>query len=456
MRALVLPLVLTLGLAGCRPASERPAARNAADLPTRPAVLYDAVGELTDVMVHDILNPPQAARAYTYASVAAYEALVPGSPAYRPLAGQLDGLGPVPPPPEGVHYPLAGVEAFLKVAGMMVFSHEDIAAYRAEVHERFREAGLDRAAFERSVAYGEAVGAHVLAWADSDQYKQTRSMPAYAVGDDPGRWRPTPPAYIDGIEPNWVKIRPFVLDSAAEAPLAPPPPFSTAPGSPFMREVMEVAETGRNLTDEQREIANFWDCNPYKMNLQGHAMFATKKITPGGHWMGIAGQASRQAGDDLMGAAEAYVLTALALADGFLGTWCEKYRYCLVRPETVINQHVDPGWQPLLQTPPFPEYPSGHSAISAAAAEVLTARYGDGFAFADSTELRFGLPVRRFPSFRAAAEEAALSRLYGGIHYRAAIEEGMKQGRRVGALVVERVVTRRPALASTSTSSPTP
>ena len=178
------------------------------------------------------------------------------------------------------------------------------------------------------------------------------------------------------------------------------------------------------------------------MHVQGHAMFATKKITPGGHWMGIVAVASREANADLLQSAEAYARTSLALADGFISAWDEKYRSSLVRPETVINGYLDEGWTPLLQTPPFPEYPSAHSVVSAAAATVLTQLYGPQVAFVDSTEVQFGLPARTFPSFEAAAQEAAISRLYGGIHFRPAIENGLVMGRGVGALVVARVHTR--------------
>ncbi len=216
----------------------------------------------------------------------------------------------------------------------------------------------------------------------------------------------------------------------------------TAAASPFMREVREVHAVSRALTPEQREITAFWDCNPYVMNVTGHTMFASKKITPGGHWMGITATAARKADADVLRTAEAYARTSVALADGFVSSWDEKYRSGVVRPETVINTYLDEQWTPLLQTPPFPEYTSGHSVISTAAAVVLTDLFGRDFAYTDSTEARYGLPVRSFRSFEQAAAEAAISRLYGGIHYRHSIEEGQKQGRKVGELVVARVRTR--------------
>ena len=161
-------------------------------------------------------------------------------------------------------------------------------------------------------------------------------------------------------------------------------------------------------------------------------MFATKKITPGAHWIGIAEIASRKANHNVIETVHTYTKTSLAIADAFISCWDEKYRSNLVRPETLINEHIDDAWQPILQTPPFPEYVSGHSVVSGAASEVLTDLFGDNFSFNDTTEVPYGLPIRNFKSFRLAAEEAALSRLYGGIHYRAAIDIGLEQGRDLG------------------------
>jgi hypothetical protein len=267
-------------------------------------------------------------------------------------------------------------------------------------------------------------------------------MPKFSVTNTPGRWIPTPPAYMDAVEPNWARLRPFVLDSATQFRPEAPYAFDTTTASPFMRDVREVVAVSKTLTPEQREITAFWDCNPYVMNVTGHTMYASKKITPGGHWMGITGIVARAAGADPLRAAAAYARTSVALADGFIASWEAKYSTGVVRPETVINLHVDEQWTPLLQTPPFPEYTSGHSVISTAAAQVLTDEFGPQVAFVDSTEAEYGLPVRRFTSFEQAAAEAAISRLYGGIHYRRSIEQGQRQGRKVGELVVARVRTR--------------
>lgn len=438
---------------GCAAGGRGNARASEADL------LHAAMDELTNVMVYDILSPPQSSRVYAYASIAAYEALRPGNPEYRTLAGQLNGLDPVPAPEPGAEYsyPLAAVHAFMTVGRTLIFSRARLDSARLAIEEQIRSGGVAAPVYARSIAYGDSVAAHILGWAAKDHFLQTRGYPKYTVTAAPGRWIPTPPAYMDAVEANWAALRPFVMDSATQFRPVAPPPFDTLPGTRFHDEASEVVALSRSLTEEQRAIAAFWDCNPYVMHVQGHAMFATKKISPGGHWMSIAGLVSRKSRANLMVSAEAYARTSIALADAFISTWEEKYRSRVLRPETYINRYFDEEWVPVLQTPPFPEYPSGHSVISNAAAVVLASQFGTPFAYADSSELRYGLPVRTFPSFEAAAEEAAMSRMYGGIHFRSAVEQGMQQGRKIGALVVakvrtgERVALRPPASASPPT-----
>lgn len=407
--------------------------------------LHRSLKQITDVIVHDIFSPPVASRIYAYSTIAAYEAMVPGHPEYQSLAGQLNGLEPVPQPEAGKDYcyALAGTRAMLIVGKQLIFSEKTIDEYETELMTEFQAANIPQDVYDRSLAHGEAVAKHILAWADKDKYKQTRTFPKYTLNEISARWKPTPPDYMDAIEPHWGKIRPFTLDSAQQFRPIPPTPFEMKDKkSKFYQEAMEVYKV---LDVEQAEkenriaIAKFWDCNPYVSHHQGHVMFATKKITPGGHWMGIAQIACKKADADIMLSAEAYALTAISLADGFISCWDEKYRSELIRPETVINTYVDQAWLPVLQTPPFPEYTSGHSVISAAAATALTSVFGDNFAYIDSVEVEFGMPPREFTSFMHASQEAAVSRLYGGIHYRPACDIGVEQGTLVGANVLKEV-----------------
>ena len=413
---------------------------------SEPEFMHRSMKKLTDVIVHDIYSPPVASRIYAYPSIAAYQAMIPSQSNYKSLAGQLDELTPTPLPDtsQAYCYPLAAIKAFLTVGRTLISSEDQITTFETEIFNEYRSLGIPRSVFDRSLAYGEAVAQHVLEWADGDNYKQTRTFPKHPVDEETETWKPTPPAYMDAIEPHWNKIRTFIIDSATQFVPEPPSPFELAQNSTFYDEVMEVYEVGNNLTEEEAEIASFWDCNPYVMNVTGHVMYATKKITPGGHWVGIVAIASRKANSTFMETLEAYTQTTIALADAFISCWDEKYRSNLIRPETVINEHFDPEWTPLLQTPPFPEYTSGHSVISTAAAIALTDLYGDNFSFTDTTEVEYGLPPRSFDSFLDASAEAAVSRLYGGIHYRPAIDNGVSQGRRVGEFIIEHLETRMP------------
>jgi hypothetical protein len=412
-----------------------------------PEDFHASVDKVTEVMVHDIFSPPVASRIYAYPNIAAYEILAKDNSEYNPLAGQLRGLDPIPEPTtENINFDLAALIAHMDLSRQLIFSEDMITAYRDSLYSVWEDRNKDE--FIASKDYALKVSEHMASWMDKDNYKQTRTMPKFSVDtDDPSRWQPTPPAYMDGIEPHWNKIRPFVIDSAGQFKPTPPPPFSMEEGSDFYSEVKEVYDISNEITakgDESEEvaIAQFWDCNPYVSVTRGHLMFATKKITPGAHWIGIAKIAARKSNANIVETVHTYTKTSIAIVDAFISCWDEKYRSNLIRPETLINDHIDENWEPVLQTPPFPEYTSGHSVVSGAAAVALTSIYGDNFAFDDDTEVQYGLPVRSFTSFKQAADEAAISRMYGGIHYRAAVEVGVKQGRDLGGFVVNKLTMK--------------
>jgi hypothetical protein len=438
--------VCLLVLAGCGPNAKPDEYMPKASDPER----YNAcLNKLTQVIIHDIFSPPVASRIYGYATLAGYEAMAPFNPQYESLGGKMKGFKAAAKPEAGQEYcyPLAGAKAFLTVARALTFSVNFYDEFEPEFYKQFEADGVPDAVRERSMAYGEAVAKNVLEFAAKDHYKQTRGF-KHTVTNEDGTWVPTPPAYMDAAEPKWNNIRCWTMDTCNQFMPPRPPAFSLSKGSPYERELTEVYEVGKNLTQEQKDIAYFWDDNAFVMNVAGHVSYASKKMTPGGHWLAIAQTVGRQQKLDLMRMSEAYVLTAFALADAFIACWDEKYRTKTVRPETVINKSVDPKWTPFLQTPPFPEYPSGHSSISAAAATVLTRLMGDNIAFTDSTEHKYGHGVRSFKSFREAADQASISRLYGGIHYRSALTNAAAMGEKVGQHVLERARTRKEGVVS--------
>ncbi|MEL7249485.1 MAG: vanadium-dependent haloperoxidase [Bacteroidota bacterium] len=408
------------------------------------------IENLTDIQVYDIFSPPVASRVYTYPSIAAYEAMSAGHSDYDSFVGRLSDFTPWTTNADTalVSYDLAAIYAFNAVGKKLVFSEERMEDWQTQVDSIVGSWQVNPKTVEESKAYAQQIVDHIWAWAKQDNYDQTRTMPKFSVTDDPSRWKPTPPAYMEGIEPHWNKMRTLVIDSAAQFRPAAPPAYDLSEGSTFHGLVKEVYDVGNSLDEEQRLIASFWDCNPFVMNQTGHIMHATKKITPGGHWMGIAGVASRTAKSNFMETVQAHTMVSITLFDAFISCWDEKYRSSLIRPETVINEIMDPDWLPTLQTPPFPEHTSGHSVISTASAVVLTQLYGDDFSFVDVVEVKYNLPERSFNSFMEASQEAAISRLYGGIHYRPAIEDGVTQGQQVGDFIVNKLLDNKEGISS--------
>ncbi|MCV0403314.1 MAG: vanadium-dependent haloperoxidase [Chloroflexi bacterium] len=307
----------------------------------------------------------------------------------------------------------------------------EIGAVEASIQAE-RAAVVDPAVLQRSIAHGRAVGEAVATWSDGDGLTEIRALPTYVPPTGIDKWQSTPPNFGPAIEPYWGQMRPFILPSADAC--FPPPhiPYDESPASAFHAQAAAVVEVSKNLTDEQRFIAMFWRDNPLTSGL------------PAGHWFIIANQLVDHLSLRLDDAAEMYARLGVALADAFISCWHAKYVINLLRPITYIQRVIDPAWTSFVKTPQFPEYTSGHSVASQAAAAVLTDLFGR-VAFSDTHRLT-GPPsagTRHFASFQDAASEAATSRLYGGIHYPMGIEIGLEQGAKVGALVLRRLETFR-------------
>jgi hypothetical protein len=426
-------IIILLALTGC--------SKKQTVMPSDAEIIHQNQDQLTQVIIYDVFTPPVASRLYVYSALAAYEAIRFSQEGSASIATKLKGFDNIPQPERDKTYnfTLAASKAFFNVVrNVKVFSVDSLNRYENILFGSFKEK-LDDSVYARSVDFGNKIASAVLARAKNDGYIISRGKPKYLGSNDTGKWRPTPPDYLDGVEWCWNTMKPMVMDSASQFMPGRPPQFSLDTTSLFYRSLREVYTINKNLTEEQMTIARYWDDNPFVIEHSGHMMFGNKKITPGGHWMGICAIASRQSGADAVKTARAYALTALALYDGFISCWDEKYRSSYIRPVTAINETFDPSWLPFLQTPPFPEYTSGHSTITACAATVLSKLYGDNFAFQDTSDLRYIGMQRHFNSFNEAASEASISRVYGGIHYRFSVDTGAEQGRKLGQFISEKL-----------------
>jgi hypothetical protein len=399
-------------------------------------VLHQNEYILTQVIIYDVFTPPVASRIYAYTSLASYEAMRFADPKCKSIVAQLKGFGKPPVPEKGKKYnfALAATKAFFTVAHKVTFSIDSLKKYENKVYKMYQD-NLDDSVYVRSVAFGEQIGKLILKRAAADNYPQTRGKPKYLGENSPAKWRPTPPDYMDGVEFCWGGMKELAIDSSGQFAPPPPPAYSEDERSPYVIQYERVYDQSKSLTDDQTEIAKFWDDNPFVIEHSGHLMFADKKITPGGHWIGITTIACKQSHAGAVKTAQAYALTSVSLFDAFICCWEVKYKYSYARPVTNIEEKLDHNWLPLLQTPPFPEYTAGHSTISAAAASMLTHEFGDNFAFQDTSDLHYIGIQRHFPSFLKASDETAISRFYGGIHYLNSSLEGAKQGHLIGDFI---------------------
>lgn len=395
-----------------------------------------------EVIMEDGFGPPIAARIHAYANLAGYQASYHSEQGYTTMVGKLNGFTTCPTPQDGITYDYrVATVAAMQVACSKLLYRIGISDSLAAVHFAALQAEVPKDVFDRSKAFGVEVGKAVNAYAKADGYSRTQGLPDYEWPRCDSCWIPTPPNFAKPLSPYCGQVRTIVLTGASEFKVPPSIPFSTSKNTAFYKAAMEVMEVKTNLTDEQREIANFWNDNPVLTNYHGHFVFNSRQISPGGHWMNIAQRVLEDQSASMVRCYEVYSTVAFALFDGFTACWAEKFRGNLIRPVTYINQYIDKTWEPLLQTPPFPEHASGHSTITAAAAVVLTAHFGD-VAFVDSTEVPFGWKPRSFKNFKEAAQEASVSRLYGGIHYRRGCDAGNEHGTMIGEAVVRRVHVR--------------
>lgn len=401
--------------------------------------LYRCNEKLVEIIMEDLFTPPVASRVQVYPNIAAFEVLCYKDKNLRSLAGQLTGLTRISAPTNNVDLSLSAMVAFNTVARRMIYSEYMIDAFQAKEIDAWMILNNDTTVRNNSIEYGRKAADEIITWLRKDNYDYTRTLSRYVVVDSAGAWQPTMPDYANAVEPNWPLMRSLVFDSSTMIRAAPPLPYSEKNTSAFYKSAMQVYNQSKKTTATHKLIASYWDCNPNITKSAGHFTYFVHKISPGGHWTRIAGQAVKNRGIDESLSARVYTLVTLALYEGFLSCWTDKYRINMVRPETYINKLIGPKWRPFIETPPFPEYPSGHSVISSSSATILTALIKQPYSFTDSSEMYIDLPARKFQSFRQASEEASISRFYGGIHFMEALNNGLDQGRKIGEYILQKL-----------------
>ena len=433
-RLVVAALAVALSSAAVPAMSATPAPAEGRPAPQE--ILRDWYYLMNELVRHTATySPPVASRSFGYLGVTAYEARVGGSDKLVSLVGQLHGLEAVPQREAGAVYDeTVIIGAAMSDAIVYYFGNTGPTGLRAikAAQTKWRAlvvAGVPEDVVARSEAFGKAMAASIHAWSLNDGgavianmgFPEKFDLPK---GDD--KWVPTNPFRQQQLPllPDWGKNRTFVIPTGATCPTPGNPAFGTTPETQFYKEAQEVYETGKNNTPERMAIARFWSDDPML------------SMTPPGHWVSIALQVAEHENLSVDDSVDLLARTGVAMSDAFVGCWHAKFKYNLIRPITYIKKYIDPKWEPLLNTPPFPEYPSGHSTVSGAMGAVMTGFFGDNYTFEDKTGSPDGRNPRTFKSFNAAADEAGISRLYGGIHFHSAIVDGLAQGRCIGAYAV--------------------
>lgn len=400
-------------------------------------VLHELNTLLINTVMEDLFTPTVASRIYVYPNIAFYECIRLDDPSLPSLVEKLNGKPTLPTLSNGIlpnHF-ISACISFAYVAQSLVGTEYKIENWRNKfVDSLMKEA--DSVKSKMAIEYGHHVADSIIKWIKNDNYLKSRGMMRYVITNKPSDWQPTPQDYAQGLEPHWNTIRSLTLKNASQFSPKEKLLFSKSKTSAFYKTVLETYRISKKLDSTQKAIALYWDDNPNVSVNMGHLNYFVHKISPGGHWLMIAKQACEQKNTDVVKASQVYALTAIGIFDGFISCWDEKYRANLLRPITIINRMVDKNWTPYLQTPPFPEFTSGHSVVSNAAATILTTLLGDKFLFIDKTEIPFGQGVRTFNSFYEAALQSSTSRVYGGIHYPETARISATQGKAIGQYVL--------------------
>lgn len=377
-------------------------------------------------------RPPVAARNLAMVHLAMFEAVNAIEGGYTPYLETLDA-------PADASTLAAAAAAAHRVAVSVYSQPQEVAVFDAALLEALATVPAGPAR-DAGLAVGQAAGDAILA---ARAHDGASAVVRYTPGKEPGDWNRTFPDFLPPLLPQWPQVTPFALEQTDMFRPAPPPALDSAEYAAAVDEVRRLGSyAASDRTADQTEIALYW--------ADGGGTF-----TPPGHWNQIAADVLLTRSTSLLEQARLFALLNTALADAGISCWDTKYTYELWRPIDAIRRgdtdgnpltEADASWLPLLKTPPFPTYTSGHSTFSGAASAVLAALLGDQVSFSSQADGHFGfrlrplaaeqLVTRNFSSFSAAAEEAGRSRIYGGIHFEFDNAQGLASGRAIGAYVV--------------------
>lgn len=427
--------VFILTIAGC---SDDVVVNNTTSNPSPTATTMDAkyasdwINTLYRIMSDQQPNPPKCSRTFSYIGVGMYEAIRNGIPNSRSLSGQLNAMPDMPAIKQDSIYDWPTVLAAtsqkltIEIIDTLFTSSETLVNLLYNTQYQERSALVGQEITDRSAAYGYSIADKIIEWAATDKYTETRSMVYSIPPRNPNRanWEPLNPGDRP-TEPFWGMIRPMAIPDLESCMIHYTDQFDSIPGNIYYDEALEVSQIAQNITDAQKNTAVYWNDK-------------IRTGTPPGHWLmiglGVAGEQALK----LDRVVQLYCMLGIVSRDCFIVCWKEKYDKNLLRPESYIRDWIRNDFYAYIQTPSFPEYPSGHSTVSGGCAEVLTRFFG-GIPFTDRTHIPIGYGERTYSNFYEARDEAGMSRLYGGIHFMKANTNGKQMGSMVANALFNRI-----------------
>lgn len=386
-------------------------------------------------------SPTYISRTLGYIGLTMYESVVGSSNQYRSIAEELNGLGSLPKPESEKEYDWeivlnASQSKIIRLMWQSEYSKYSIGkldSLELSILNERKNVVKDTAVVTRSINYGLSIAGAIYEWSMTDgghemNLKNFDATYTYPVGI--AYWIPP----IGGQSPVKMPLHPFwgnnrhFIKANTKLPIAKMIPYSSDSSSAYYQQFRQVYDIQKNLTQEQKEIANWWGDDP---------AFTT---SPPGHSYHLASILVKQKKADLVVAAMTFAKVGMACADSFINCWKNKFTYHSERPANYITRYIDPTFVPYWPEPPFPGFPSGHSTQMAATAEVLIGVFGNNIHFIDDThqgrwrdrQRNVDYKRRTFEQISQMAEECGISRLYGGIHTMQDNLVGLKEGEKIG------------------------